>query len=138
MQPAPPPRLSTLHGRRNMQTRDEIAAMRRSLQNIEALLFDVISAYMAGTGQFKAVYADKREATHKRGAGGYHSPAQWKALKGYYEFTCLCCRRREPEITLTRDHVKPITKGGSNLIENIQPLCKPCNSWKHDKEIDYR
>ena len=118
---------------------EELAQIRAHLRNIEALLSDVIGAYVAGTGQFKAVYADKREATHKRGAGGHHTSAEWKALKAFYEFTCLCCGRSEPEISLTKDHVIPPGQPNhTNDIRNIQPLCSTCNAAKGDKQIDYR
>jgi 5-methylcytosine-specific restriction endonuclease McrA len=118
---------------------EELAAIRAHLRNIEALLSDFISAYMGGLGNFKEIYKDKRAATHRRGAGGYHSPAEWKALKVFYEYKCLCCGRQEPEITLTRDHVIPPGKPGhTNDITNIQPICETCNAAKGDKAIDYR
>jgi 5-methylcytosine-specific restriction endonuclease McrA len=70
--------------------------------------------------------------------GGSISGREWSELKKKYNYTCLACGRREPEIKLSHDHVKPISMGGANTIENSQPLCKSCNSIKGTKWIDYR
>jgi 5-methylcytosine-specific restriction endonuclease McrA len=79
-----------------------------------------------------------RRRTRKTQAGGSYTPQQWRDLKLQYDYTCLCCGRREPEIKLTADHVIPITRGGTSDISNIQPLCYSCNSKKYNKIIDYR
>jgi len=71
-------------------------------------------------------------------SGGVIAPAEWSELKIKYNYTCLCCGRREPEIKLTLDHVYPISLGGSSTIDNAQPLCKSCNSRKGARHIDYR
>jgi 5-methylcytosine-specific restriction endonuclease McrA len=71
-------------------------------------------------------------------AEGFHTETEWVMLKAKYHYTCLHCGQREPEITLTRDHVIPLTQGGSDWITNLQPLCHTCNSSKNNKSIDYR
>lgn len=71
-------------------------------------------------------------------AGGFFSAKEWCGLKEKYNNTCLCCNRKEPDIKLTADHVVALSCGGSNFIENIQPLCISCNSSKGIKHIDYR
>lgn len=74
----------------------------------------------------------------KKGNGGEHSIEEWRALKEKFNYTCLCCGKKEPEIKLTVDHIVPIIKNGRNDIDNIQPLCQKCNSAKYMKIIDYR
>jgi len=74
----------------------------------------------------------------KIGNGGRFTDKEWKLVKEFYEYTCLRCDRKEPEIKLTIDHVLPLALGGRNSIDNIQPLCEFCNNSKHNKHIDYR
>jgi 5-methylcytosine-specific restriction endonuclease McrA len=67
--------------------------------------------------------------------GGSHTVAEWEELKGACGRRCLCCGRR---VKLTKDHVIPLTAGGTDAIDNIQPLCQPCNSSKGARCVDYR
>jgi 5-methylcytosine-specific restriction endonuclease McrA len=79
-----------------------------------------------------------QRAAAKLASGGVITPQEWEALKKKYNHTCLKCKRREPDIKLTLDHVKPLRLGGENTISNAQPLCGSCNSSKGAKWIDYR
>jgi|SRR5262245_14741754 len=71
-------------------------------------------------------------------AGRCYTAAEWQARKAKFNFRCLMCGRREPEIKLCVDHVIPLSAGGSNRIDNIQCLGKSCNGKKHTKVLDLR
>lgn len=88
----------------------------------------------------KAYYKEqnRKRKMRKQNAEGFHTNAEWEALKAKHNHACLRCGKQEPTISLTRDHVKPLILGGTDYIDNIQPLCHSCNSQKNDTEIDYR
>jgi hypothetical protein len=39
---------------------------------------------------------------------------------------------------LEADHIVPLTRGGTDDIDNIQPLCGTCNRKKFVSIVDYR
>lgn len=91
--------------------------------------------WQGGLSLYRKVYNDRRKQ-RLANAEGSHTQGEWELLKIQYGFKCPMCNKIEPEIKLTQDHIIPLSKGGSNYIENIQPLCGRCNSIKKDKLID--
>jgi 5-methylcytosine-specific restriction endonuclease McrA len=99
--------------------------------------------YQQNKGKFQAWYqqnyaVNKQQYIHRArlrrvrllNSEGTFTEQDWLQLKEIYNHTCPRCFRQEPEIKLTVDHKVPLTKGGTNYIDNIQPLCFSCNSSK--------
>lgn len=84
----------------------------------------------------RAAHNNSMSRARSFGADGSYSLGDWETLKKQYGHKCPHCGRSEPEIKLTRDHIIPLSRGGSNFIENIQPLCGDCNRRKHAKMPD--
>jgi hypothetical protein len=72
-----------------------------------------------------------------RNNGGVHSIEEWEAMKMQYNLTCPSCKKKEPEIKLTRDHIIAVSAGGTDDIKNIQPLCVKCNASKSVHHIRF-
>jgi len=49
---------------------------------------------------------------------------------------CLCCGTTQRRI-LQVDHIAPVHFGGSNLLDNLQTLCRTCNQFKGTKRINF-
>lgn len=54
----------------------------------------------------------------------------WNEKLERLDYKCQICGTRE---RITIDHIIPLTKGGTNHIDNLQPLCHSCNSSKGNK-----
>lgn len=70
-----------------------------------------------------------------RGIEGTHSLEAWRQLKSLFGNKCLCCGA---EGKVTKDHITPVSRGGSDDIRNIQPLCMLCNKSKFTRDRDFR
>jgi 5-methylcytosine-specific restriction endonuclease McrA len=88
-------------------------------------------------GYENKLWHNRKRRVMKLGSGGQHTQEEWELLKVQYDLTCPSCGLKEPIIKLSVDHIIPLTKGGSDNIENIQPLCRSCNSSKNNKIIKY-
>jgi 5-methylcytosine-specific restriction endonuclease McrA len=88
----------------------------------------------------KLAERNRRRRARKNGAVGFHTDSEWLAVVKRFKGRCVCCGVR-PKLPkqLTRDHVVPLFRGGSDFISNIQPLCRRCNSAKGPHHsTDYR
>jgi 5-methylcytosine-specific restriction endonuclease McrA len=104
--------------------------------NLEKVLERIRRWYADNPGKYSQKSSARR--ARKNHADGKFTSDEWKMLKEKYKYMCLMCKRSEPEIKLVPDHVLPLSRGGKNVIENIQPLCVSCNSKKYTKQIDFR
>jgi len=51
------------------------------------------------------------------------------------DFKCQYCGSTPPNITLEIDHIKPVSKGGTNDINNLVTSCFNCNRGKSNIEL---
>lgn len=57
---------------------------------------------------------------------------EWEDIKARFNYTCAYCGA---SVTLERDHILALTKGGALSKDNIVPACKSCNSSKGNRDM---
>ncbi len=83
------------------------------------------------------VIARRRRRAKEKGAEGSHTREEFIKLAEMLDCMCPCCFETFDLKEFEEDHIIPLVKGGSDYIENIQPLCKSCNCKKHIKIVNY-
>lgn len=71
---------------------------------------------------------------------GTHTKQEWTAMEATYG-RCLRCDLSNDRLVgghCIKDHVIPLYQGGDDSIQNIQPMCRNCNSTKGSDHRDYR
>lgn len=93
-----------------------------------------VQRYCKTCRQLRARNYSKR----KLDAKGSHTKKEFETKLATYE-KCPGCNRRweyippskgNAKYTITEDHIKPLLEGGTDDIDNIQPLCYQCNFKK--------
>lgn len=59
-----------------------------------------------------------------------HTAKEWKDMLDTHEGICVYCQVAP---ATTKDHIVPVSRGGSNGIQNIAPACRACNSSKGNR-----
>lgn len=78
-----------------------------------------------------------RIGPRRKAAIGYYTEEQWQALCSFFDGKCARCKK--PVQRFSPDHIKPLSRGGTNWPNNLQALCWPCNKAKSNLYIfDYR
>lgn len=51
-------------------------------------------------------------------------------------FTCQYCGNKAPDVVLHIDHIKPVSKGGTNALLNLVTSCRECNQGKSNRKLN--
>lgn len=113
--------------RKYEKTRSTESKERRKVKNRE---------YNKRAYQENKIYFIEKSRRRKQRLVGTFTQQQWLDVCNQYNNQCLRCACNNCALTI--DHVLPISKGGTNTIDNVQPLCMACNLSKGTKHIDFR
>lgn len=75
-------------------------------------------------------FSQRRRARKSGAPVNDFTAAQWREMQEAWDHRCAYCGKRAKG-RLAREHIRPLSKGGSNTLSNIVPACRLCNSKKH-------
>lgn len=126
-------------------TFDELDTLLMPIEIDYAFLNDSINYFERMMSSWGSSYDTRRQLTgYRRGLAlskaklnGTHTKEQWLIILKIFNGTCSNCGCKTIG-NPTKDHIIPISIGGSDGIWNLQPLCRECNSLKLSYAVDYR
>jgi len=81
----------------------------------------------------KAARHCNNKRAKRRSAEGKFTNDEWKAVVDHFSGRCVYCGEKGK---MTVEHVVPLSRGGTNYIENIVPACLGCNASKGKKTVE--
>jgi diadenosine tetraphosphate (Ap4A) HIT family hydrolase len=82
--------------------------------------------------------SDRSGDALKTGEKDVPDPLRYKVLKAA-KGRCMLCGATSHERLLTICHIKPVSRGGETIYENLQVLCDKCSTSRSDKDdSDFR
>lgn len=99
-------------------------------------LFLLHGGINAGTGRQSQLRIHSIIATHglhhalDQPRDGYSPPLSNRTLFQRDDHMCLYCGQRFPARQLSRDHVRPTSRGGQDVWSNVVTACVRCNNYK--------
>lgn len=99
-------------------------------------LFRVHGGYNALTGRRSVIVVNSIVATRGdshallKARAHYVPPLNNQTLFARDAHLCLYCGQRHPTSGLSRDHVIPLSRGGTDTWNNVVTACKRCNNHK--------
>lgn len=80
----------------------------------------------------KSIIAVRGETKQRKIQENINTHGNYLLFRRDHQICAYCANEFEPK-DLTRDHVHPRSRGGSNAWENSVTACKPCNMRKANK-----
>lgn len=113
---------------------DKVKEIRRKtyLKNRDRVLAVNRSYRLSERGRkIRSVLGVKYRASVNNAEGSF-SLSEWEDTLKYFRRSCCYCGSQAG--VLHKDHFIPLSKGGSNRINNIVPACESCNCSKKDND----
>lgn len=79
-----------------------------------------------------SIIAVKRSAQRRRARRSI-PPLTNRELFRRDAYMCMYCGMQYPESGLTRDHVRPLSRGGADRWSNVVTACRSCNARKGNR-----
>lgn len=79
------------------------------------------------------VWIAQNQRATRGGNVGTLTEGDWDDVLSRHNHKCIACGTNNDIVI---DHIMPLSRGGTNTKDNIQPLCRSCNTSKRNKTME--